>query len=167
VRDAIEHGWPRPVELEERSHAGMANRYVAGASDLPFAVLRGYRGTDLVGHARVKPVTCPFTGEQLMAVPALRPDVAIVHAQEADRHGNVQLLRTASRRRRYSPGALARDRRADRRRARAPAGWRRDSRLVIDAVAVAPGGAYPSYAHGITERDNDFLRAAPIPTGWS
>jgi len=90
-RDAIEHGWPRTLELEEHSHAGMANRYAAGASDLPCALMRGYSGTDLAARTRVEPVTCPFTGEQLVAVPALRPDVAIVHAQEADREGNVQL----------------------------------------------------------------------------
>ncbi len=83
-RDAIEHGWPRPIELEEHSHAGMANRYAAGAARLPFAVMRGYVGTDLASRTRVEPITCPFTGEQLVAVPALRPDVAIVHAQEAD-----------------------------------------------------------------------------------
>src|SRR5438270_290221 len=90
-RDAIEHGWPRPIEIEEHSHAGMANRYAAGAADLPFAVMRGYAGTDLVTRANVQPISCPFTGERLVAVPALRPDIAIVHAQEADRAGNVQL----------------------------------------------------------------------------
>src|SRR3954469_3445364 len=90
-RDAVEHGWPRPIEIEEHSPAGMANRYAAGASHLPFAVLRGYQGTDLTKHTTVATITCPFTGEELTAVPALRPDVAIVHAQEADRRGNVQL----------------------------------------------------------------------------
>src|SRR3954471_13505802 len=80
-RDAIEHGWPREIEVEENSHAGMANRYVAGASDLPLMVMRGYLGTDLMGRAPVAPIICPFTGEQLVAVPALRPDVAIIHAQ--------------------------------------------------------------------------------------
>src|SRR5450755_4810549 len=84
-RDAIENGWPSPIELEEHSHAGMANRYVAGAARLPFAVMRGYAGTDLRALTRVAAVTCPFTGEELTAVPALRPDVAIIHAQEADR----------------------------------------------------------------------------------
>jgi glutaconate CoA-transferase, subunit A len=91
VRDAIENGWPAPLELEEHTHAGMANRYAAGAARLPFAVLRGYTGTDLVARTRVEPITCPFTGEVLNAVPALRPDVSIVHAQRADRKGNVQL----------------------------------------------------------------------------
>ncbi len=90
-RDAIEHGWPRPVELEEHSHAGMANRYVGRRVDDAVAVMRGYVGTDLMKHTECELITCPFTGEQLVAVPALRPDVAIVHAQEADREGNVQL----------------------------------------------------------------------------
>jgi glutaconate CoA-transferase subunit A len=89
-RDAIATGWPAPLELEEHSHAGMANRYVAGASGLPFAVLRGYVGTDLAtATGSVRPITCPFTGEVLTAVPALNPDVTIVHAQRADRAGNV------------------------------------------------------------------------------
>src|SRR5215469_6947063 len=91
LRDAVEHGWPAPLELEEHSHAGMAAAYAAGAANLPFGVVRGYAGTDLVSHTRVARVTCPFTGEELAAVPAIRPDVGIVHAQRADRRGNVQL----------------------------------------------------------------------------
>src|SRR6201994_979580 len=90
-RDAIENSWPREIELEEHGHAGMANRYAARAANLPCAIMRGYVGTDLMAHTTVAPITCPFTGETLTAVPALRPDVAIVHAQEADRDGNVQL----------------------------------------------------------------------------
>jgi glutaconate CoA-transferase subunit A len=160
LRDAVEHGWPVPLELEEHSHAGMANRYAAGAANLPFGVLRGYAGTDLVHHTNVKTVTCPFTGEELAAVPALRPDVAIVHAQEADRRGNVQLwgipgvqkeaVLAASR------SLVTVERIVDELEPRPGGvvipGW------VIDAVAVAPGGAYPSYAHGLTERDNDFYK---------
>jgi len=160
VRDAVENDWPRPVELEEHSHAGMANRYAAGAAKLPMAVMRGYRGTDLMRHTRVEPITCPFSGEQLVAVPALAPDVAIVHAQEADREGNVQLWGI--------PGvqkeavlAAARslvtvERIVDELEPRAGGtiipGW------VIDLVAEAPGGAHPSYALGVTRRDNDFYR---------
>ncbi len=91
-RDAIEHQWPAPLEIEEHSHAGLTNRYVAGASGLPFAVLRGYAGTGLEDRtATVKAVTCPFTGERLAAVAALRPDVTVIHAQQADRAGNVAL----------------------------------------------------------------------------
>src|SRR3954453_17502692 len=88
-RAAVQSG---ALEIEEHSHAGMANRYVAGASGLPFAVLRGYNGTSLPDHTpTIKPITCPFTGEVLTAVPALDLDVGIIHAQQADRHGNVQL----------------------------------------------------------------------------
>ena len=91
-RDAIEKGWPRPLEIEERSHADLVNAYVAGASGLPFSVIRGYAGSDLPAHNPIiKFITCPFTGEKLAASPAIRPDVAVIHAQQADRKGNVML----------------------------------------------------------------------------
>jgi glutaconate CoA-transferase, subunit A len=161
-RDAVERGWPRPIELEEHSHAGMANRYAAGASGLPFAVLRGYGGTDLPDHtANVATIACPFTGEQLTAVAALRPDVAIVHAQRADRQGNVQLWgitgvqKEAVLAARNSlvtveeivdeldprPGDVVLPH------------W------VVSAVAAVPGGAAPSYAHGYYVRDNAAYEA--------
>ena len=91
LREAVERGWPAPLELEEHSHAGMATAYAAGASHLPFGVLRGYAGSELAERTRVAWITCPFTGENLAAVPAIRPDVGIVHAQRADEAGNVQL----------------------------------------------------------------------------
>src|SRR5699024_10134081 len=91
-RDAVTHGWPVPLEIEEHSHAGMTNRYVAGASGLPFAILRGYSGTDLVGHnPNISTVTCPFSGQEVAAVPAVNPDATVIHAQRADHSGNVQL----------------------------------------------------------------------------
>jgi glutaconate CoA-transferase subunit A len=159
-RDAVEHGWPRPLELEEHSHAGMANRYVAGASNLPCALLRGYAGTELAQHTNVAWVECPFTGERLAAVAALRPDVAIVHAQEADRRGNVQLWGIPGVQKEAVLAAqrslVTVERIVDALEPRPGAvvlpGW------AIDAVAVAPGGSRPSYAHGITTRDNDFYR---------
>lgn len=159
-RDAIEHGWPRAVEIEEHSHAGMANRYVAGASGLPCALMRGYVGTDLMTRTRVEPVVCPFTGERLVAVPALRPDVAIVHAQEADRHGNVQLWGIPGVQKEAVLAAerslVTVERIVDELTPRPGGvvlpGW------VIDAVAEAPGGSRPSYSLGITERDNAFYR---------
>src|SRR5581483_10654041 len=90
LRDAFERGWPRPIELEEHSHAAMAAAYAAGAAGLPCAILRGYLGADLPKvNPNIRSIECPFTGERLAAVPAVRPDVAIVHAQRADRHGNV------------------------------------------------------------------------------
>jgi glutaconate CoA-transferase subunit A len=160
LRDAVEHGWPQPLEIEEHSHAGMANRYAAGAANLPFGVLRGYSGTDLVQHTNVKFITCPFTGEELAAVPALNPDVAIVHAQEADRAGNVQLWGIPGVQKEAVLGAkrslVTVERIVDELEPR-PGGviipaW------TIDAVAVAPGGSRPSYSLGVTVRDNDFYK---------
>jgi glutaconate CoA-transferase, subunit A len=159
-RDAIEHGWPREIEIEEHSHAGMANGYAAGAAGLPCAVMRGYRGTDLMEHTRVAPVTCPFTGEQLVAVPALNPDVAIIHAQEADRQGNVQLWGIpgvqkeavlAAKRSLVTVERIVEEL-EPRPGATVLPGW------TIDAVSGAPGGSWPSYSHGITDRDNDFYK---------
>ncbi len=89
LRDAVEKSWPGPLAIEEHAHAGMAAAYSAGAANLPFGLLRGYAGTELAEHTTVRFVDCPFTGERLAAVPAIRPDVAIIHAQKADRAGNV------------------------------------------------------------------------------
>ena len=163
-RDAVENAWPVPLEIEEHSHAGMANRYVAGASGLPFAVLRGYNGTGLEtlnGASTIRPITCPFTGETLTAVAALRPDVAVIHAQRADRTGNVQLWGITGVQREAvlasarsvitveeivddldpRPGAVVLP------------GW------TVTFVARAPGGAHPSYALGYSARDNDYYVA--------
>jgi glutaconate CoA-transferase, subunit A len=160
-RDAIENGWPHPIEIEEHSHAGMANRYAAGAAALPFGVLRGYAGTELPKHSNVKMIKCPFTGEELAAVEALRPDVAIVHAQEADREGNVQLWgipgvqKEAVFASKVSLVTVERivDELEPRPGGMIIPGW------VIDVVAEAPGGSQPSYSMGINDRDNDFYRA--------
>ena len=165
-RDAVQHDWPAPLELEEHSHAGMANRYVAaawaaGAANLPFGVLRGYRGGDLPARTRVAFVTCPFTGEELAAVPALRPDVTIVHAQQADRQGNVQLWGITGVQKEAVLAAARSivtveeivDELEPRPGAIVIPGW------VIDAIVLAPFGAHPSYAHGYYERDNDFYVA--------
>jgi glutaconate CoA-transferase, subunit A len=158
LRDAVEIGWPRPLELVEHSHAGMAAAYAAGAAHLPFGVLRGYRGTDLAARAPVKRITCPFTGEELAAVPAHRPDVGIVHAQQADRRGNVQLwgitgvqkeVVLASARSIVTVEEVV-DELEPRPGAVVIPGW------VVDAVSPVPGGARPSYAHGYYDRDNEF-----------
>ena len=158
LRDAVEHGWPAPLELEEHSHAGLAAAYAAGAANLPFGVLRGYAGNDLVERTRVAAITCPFTGEELAAVPAQRPDVGIIHAQRSDRSGNVQLWGItgvqketvlASARALVTVEEIV-DELDDRPGAIVLPAW------VIDAVAVVPGGARPSYAHGYYDRDNDF-----------
>ncbi len=158
LRDAVEHGWPRPIELEEHSSAGMANRYAAGAAGLPYALMRGYIGTDLEARTRVERVSCPFTGEELVAVSALNPDVAIIHAQEADGNGTLQLWGIPG----IQKEAVLAARRSLVTVERIVDGLTpRPGRVVIpgweiDCVAVAPEGSRPSYAHGITHRDNDF-----------
>jgi glutaconate CoA-transferase, subunit A len=158
MRDAVERGWPRALELEEHSHAGMAAAYQAGASNLPFGILRGYEETDLVARTQVATVECPFTGEELAAVPALRPDVGIIHAQRADRRGSVQLWGIlgvqketvlASERSIVTVEEIV-DELEPRPGAVVLPSW------TVDAVALAPGGAHPSYAHGYYDRDNEF-----------
>ena len=162
LREAVEHGWPHPLELEEHTHAGMAAAYAAGAANLPFGTLRGYVGTDLVTHTRVGRVVCPFTGEELAAVPALRPDVGIVHAQQADRRGNVQLWGITGV---QKEAVLASSRSLVTveevvRRARAAARAASCSRGGSSTrSSLAPGGAHPSYAHGYYDRDNAFYVA--------
>ncbi len=156
-RDAVEHHWPRPLVLDEHSHAGMANRYVAGASGLPFAVLRGYAGTDLIEQTgTIARITCPFTGEGLTAVPALNPDVAIVHAQRADTHGNVQLWGITGVQKEAvlaSTRSVVTVEEIVDELERVPGDVILPS-WSVTAVAEAPGGAKPSYAHGYYERDN-------------
>ena len=161
LRDAVEHGFPNPLELEEHSHAGMAAAYAAGAAHLPFGVLRGYRGGDLSARSRVATIVCPFTGEELAAVPSLRPDVGIVHAQRADRSGNVQLWGITGVQKETvlaSARTIVTVEEVVDRLAPKPGGvvlpaW------VVDAVCLAPRGAHPSYAHGYYDRDNDFYVA--------
>jgi len=162
LRDAVEHGWPRPLALIEHSHAGMAAAYTAGASRLPFAVLRGYVGTDLPrANDQIRSVTCPYTGEVLATVPALRPDVTILHAQKADAKGNVLLRGIVGA---QKEAALAADvllvtveeivPDLD-----APMNAIVLPHWVVTAVACVRGGAWPSYAQGYYARDNAFYQA--------
>lgn len=158
-RDAVENDWPRHLEIEEHSHAGMANRYVAGASNLPFAVLRGYIGTDFPKMtSTIALVECPFTGEELMAVPALNPDVALIHAQQADQQGNVAIWGItgiqketvlSAKRAIVTVEEMVEEFEPHHSQVVLPS-------VAVDAVAVAPGGAHPSYAHGYYARDNTF-----------
>jgi len=162
-RDAHENGWPNKITIEEHSHAAMANAFDAGAAGLPFAVFRGYRGAELKRvNPNIKDITCPFTGENLAAVPALKLDAAIVHAQKADIRGNVlfegivgvqkQAVLAAKRSivtveeivdtlEPHSPNAVILP------------GW------TVSAVVHVPGGAHPSYAHGYYKRDNAYYKA--------
>jgi glutaconate CoA-transferase subunit A len=161
LRDAVEHGWPGPLQLDEHTHAGLAAAYCAGAARLPFGMLRGYIGTDLTtANPRIGSVQCPFTGERLAAVPAVNPDVTILHAQRADRAGNVALTGIVGAQREAALAArtvlVTVEEVVD---ALPPAmnsivlpHW------VVTAVVHCPGGAYPAYAQGFYARDNAFYQ---------
>jgi len=157
-RDAYQNGWPNKIEIEEHTHAGLTNRYVAGASGIPFAVLRGYTGSDLISHTKnVSEVKSPFSDETLTAGAAINPDVTILHAQQADKAGNVMI---------WGITGVAKE-----------AVFAASKVIVtveevvekfepkfssiiipsnlIDAISVVPNGAWPSYASDFYERDNN------------
>jgi glutaconate CoA-transferase subunit A len=162
LRDAVEKGWPVPLEIEEHSHAGMANRYAASAAGLPFAVMRGYTGTDLPKHTTtIAQVTCPFTGEVVTAVPNLGLDVGIIHAQRADRKGNVQMWGLTGVQKETVLGAkrslvtveeIVDELEPMPNQVVLPS-W------VVTTIAEVPRGAVPSYAQGYYDRDNNAYRA--------
>ena len=162
-RDAVENGWPHKLAIEEHSHAAMANAYEAGAAGLPCAVFRGYVGVDLPKvNSNIKRVKCPFTGEELAAVPAHRPDVAVIHAQRADRQGNVMIEGVlgvqkeavlASKRSVVTVeeivDELPRDRSLN---AVVLPHW------TVGHVVEVPGGAFPSYAQGYYARHTAYYK---------
>ncbi|HEY1364984.1 MAG TPA: CoA-transferase [Xanthobacteraceae bacterium] len=162
-RDAYENGWPAPLAIEEHSHAGMAHAYEAGAAGMPFAVFRGYVGVDLPKvNARIKRIACPFTGEELAAVPAIRPDAAVIHALRADRAGNVLIegivgvqkeAVLAAKRSLVTVEEIVEDFGERSANAVILPSW------TIDVIACVPGGAHPSYAHGYYTRDNAYYKA--------
>ena len=159
LRDAVENGYPAPLAIEEHSHAGMSTRYSAGASGLPFGILRGYLGTDLVSHTRVATVKSPFSDEEVAAVPALNPDVTMIHAQQADRDGNIGLWGITGVQREAALSAktvlvtveeIVDDLRRDGPNHAVLPHW------TIDSISEVPGGSHPSYSMGYTTRDNRF-----------
>ncbi|MFW2373143.1 MAG: CoA transferase subunit A [Gammaproteobacteria bacterium] len=161
-RDAIEAHWPVPLQIEEHSHADMAARYQAGASGLPFAVVRGYVGSDLPKYnSHISSVTCPFTGEVLAATQALNPDVTVIHAQQADRKGNVLIYGIIGIQKEAALAAkrviVTVEEIVD--ELNAPMNACVLPHWVVSAVCEEPGGAHPSYAHGYYPRDNSFCKA--------
>jgi glutaconate CoA-transferase subunit A len=161
LRRAVEQGIPKTIELEEYSHYGMVARLTAGAAKLPFYPLRNYRGSDLPRvNPLIKTITCPFTGEELAAVPALSPDTAIIHAQRADENGNAQIwgligvqkeAAFASRNTIVVGEEIVSESviRSDPNRTLIPG-------MIVSAVVHEPFGCHPSYAQGFYDRDNDF-----------
>ncbi len=163
LRDAIENQWPNALTLDEHSHAGMAVRYSAGASGLPFGILKGYTGTGLAieNRAHVTTIPCPFTGEEVTALPAITPDVTILHAQQADGEGNVLLrgIVGASREAAMAATRLVVTVEEVVEELAAPMNAFVIPSWQVHAIAEVPGGAYPSYALGFYSRDNAFYQA--------
>ena len=161
VRDAIENQYPCALETVEHSHAAMANAYEAGAAGLPLAVFRGYVGSELpLVNDQIATITCPFTGEDLAAIPSIRPDVGIVHAQKADRKGNVLFEGIVGIQKEVALSAkhtivtveeVVDELKTTPNACILPA-W------TVDAIAKVPGGAKPSYAHGYYPRDNQYYK---------
>jgi glutaconate CoA-transferase subunit A len=161
-RDAVENGWPNKLALEEHSHAAMANAYEAGAAGLPCAIFRGYIGGDLPKvNPNIRRVKCPFTGEELAAIPSHRPDVAVIHAQRADRQGNVMIEGVlgvqkeavlAARRSVVTVEEVVDDLPERSLNACVLPHW------TVGFVAEVPGGAFPSYAQGYYPRTNSFYK---------
>jgi glutaconate CoA-transferase subunit A len=162
LRDAVERQWPLPLALSEFTHAQMAVAYQAGASGLPCGLVRHYTATDVprVPAASVRTVRCPFTGAALAAVPAINPDVTILHAQQIDAEGNVLIRGIIGAAKEAAMAARCvlvtveervESLRADMNAVVLPS-W------IITAASIVPGGAYPSYAQGYYPRDNAFYR---------
>jgi glutaconate CoA-transferase, subunit A len=160
-RRAVEEGEPGPLELEEYTHFMMTARLTAGAARLPFMALRSQGGSDLPRvNPHIRSVTCPFTGEELTAVPALNPDVAVIHVQRSDTAGNAQVWGVlgvqketafAARRVLVVAEEIVDESviRADPNRTLIPG-------LIVDAVVHEPWGCHPSFVQGFYDRDNDF-----------
>ena len=157
----VTEGEAASLELEEYSHFGMVGRYTAGAMNLPFFPLRSYFETDLpVANPLIRPIKSPYGEDMVYAVPPLKPDVSIIHAQRADAHGNTQIWGLLGC---QKEAAFAAERvivvveelvsedviRADPNRTVIPG-------LIVDSVVVEPFGAHPSYAQGHYDRDNRF-----------
>ncbi len=161
IRRAVEAGDPAPLRLEEYSHGGMVARYQAGAARLPFMPLRSYAGSDMPRvNERIRFVDSPYGDGPIAVVPPLNPDVAIIHAQRADKNGNTQLWGLLGI---QKEAAFAAEKvivvveeivdeaviRADPNRTLIPD-------LVVDAVVHEPYAAHPSYVQGYYDRDNAF-----------
>jgi glutaconate CoA-transferase, subunit A len=158
LRDAVENSWPHAIEIEEHSHAAMANAYEAGAAGLPCAIFRGYRGAELAEvNPNIRSVVCPFTGEVLAAVPSVRPDVTFIHAQKANRKGDVLVegivgiqkeAVLAAKRAVVTVEEVVEDFAGLHPNLTVLPSW------TVTAISVVPGGSHPSYTHGYFDRDN-------------
>ncbi|MGB3561429.1 MAG: CoA-transferase, partial [Thermoanaerobaculia bacterium] len=165
LRRAVEKGIPAPLELEEYTHFGMVARMAAGAARLPFMPLRSQGGSDLPEvNPMIRSVRCPFTDEELTAVPALHPDIAFVHAQRADASGNTQIWGLMGVQKETAFAAkkvvVVVEEIVDEELIRSDPNRTLIPGFIVEAVVHEPWGCHPSYAQGYYDRDNDFY------VGW-
>src|SRR5437899_1982321 len=163
-RRAVEGKGGPPLEIEEYSHFGMVARFAAGAARLPFWPMRNYMGTDLpAANPRIRHVTCPYTGAALATVPALNPDVTIIHAQRADALGNTQLWGLVGVQKEAAFASahviVVVEELVDESVIRSDPNRTLIPGMIVDAVVLEPWGAHPSYAQGYYDRDNDLYVA--------
>lgn len=161
LRRAIENGIPAPLELEEYSHYGMVGRYIAGATHLPFFPLQSYLGSDMPQvNEQIKFVESPFGNGKVAVVPPLNPDVAILHAQRADQHGNTHLWGLLGVQKEVAFAAkkviIVAEELVDEAVIRSDPNRTLIPGLIVDAVVHQPYGAHPSYVQGYYDRDNAF-----------
>jgi len=161
LRRAIEKGIPRPLEIEEYSHYGMVGRYLAGASHLPFFPLRSYIGSDMPRvNEQIKLVQSPYGDDVVAVVPPLNPDVAILHAQRADRFGNTHLWGLLGVQKEVAFAAnkviMVVEEIVDESVIHSDPNRTLIPGLIVDAVVYVPYGAHPSYVQGYYDRDNLF-----------
>jgi len=160
-RRAVEQGIPRSIDIKEYTHFGMVARFIAGASNLPFMHLNNFAGSTLMEkNPNIKTIQCPYTNKELATVPALNPDVAIIHVQRVDEEGNAQIwgLMGVQREAAFASkkviivaeelvdGSVVR---SDPNRTLIPG-------MIVDTVVIEPFAAHPSYAQGFYDRDNQF-----------
>jgi glutaconate CoA-transferase, subunit A len=164
IRRAVEKSIPCPLELEEYSHYGLVGRYAAGATRSPFFALRSYIGSDmLAANPLIKLIDDPYGTGKIAVVPPLNPDVAILHAQRADRHGNTQLWGLLGMQKEVAFASkhviVAVEEIVDESVIRADPNRTLIPGLIVDAVVHSRYGAHPSYVQGYYDRDNESYLA--------
>lgn len=149
------------LELDEYTHFGMVARLLAASSSLPFWPLRNFKGSNVMdSNPNIKWIECPYTGEELATVPALHPDVAVVHCQRADPEGNAQVWGLFGTQKEVAFAAqrliVVTEEIVDRKTIRRDPNRTLIPGILVDHVVHEPWGCHPSFVQGYYDRDNDF-----------
>lgn len=161
LRRAVEDGIPRSIKIEEYTHFGMVARFMAGAAKLPFMILNNFSGSSLAQfNKNIKSVKCPYSGKILATVPAINPDVALIHVQRVDQTGNAQIwgLMGVQKEAAFSSKKviIVAEELVDSSIIRSDPNRTVIPGMIVDAVVIEPYAAHPSYAQGYYDRDNRF-----------